>query len=270
MWRVGSFLASACCSSPARSRTRGLAYRCFVSVERLTELFESRRPCVVLTGAGITTESGIPDFRSAGGIWAQYDPTEVAHIDAFRRDPGAGVGVLRVAARCARRAEPERRPPRARRARGARLDPRDRSRRTSTACTSAPVRATSSRCTARCARLSASTVGARSPLEDAVASLPLPPCPECGEVLKPGVVMFGELLPADGDPARAGTRGRGGSSPRRRVVARGASGRGACPARRSGAGGVLAIVNRGGTPLGHRGGGRARRRLGRDAERASG
>src|SRR5437016_8656625 len=58
-----------------------------MSVDRLAELLRSRRPCVVLTGAGISTESGIPDFRSAEGIWAQYDPAEVAHIDAFRRDP---------------------------------------------------------------------------------------------------------------------------------------------------------------------------------------
>ena len=38
--------------------------------------------------------------------------------------------------------------------------------------------------------------GVRVPMADAVAQLPLPPCPECGEVLKPGVVMFGEMLPA--------------------------------------------------------------------------
>ena len=58
-----------------------------MSATRLAELLERRRPCVVLTGAGISTESGIPDFRSAEGIWARYDPAEVAHIDAFRRDP---------------------------------------------------------------------------------------------------------------------------------------------------------------------------------------
>src|SRR5215469_10443799 len=58
-----------------------------MSVARLAELLEDRRPCVVLTGAGISTESGIPDFRSAGGIWAKYDPFEVGHIDALRRDP---------------------------------------------------------------------------------------------------------------------------------------------------------------------------------------
>jgi NAD-dependent deacetylase len=46
------------------------------------------RSAVVLTGAGISVPSGIPDFRSPGtGLWADVDPMEVAHIDAWRRDP---------------------------------------------------------------------------------------------------------------------------------------------------------------------------------------
>ena len=50
-------------------------------------LIRERQPCVVLTGAGMSTESGLPDFRSAAGIWPEVDPYEVATIDAFRRDP---------------------------------------------------------------------------------------------------------------------------------------------------------------------------------------
>src|SRR5512146_1755662 len=46
-----------------------------------------RGPAVALTGAGMSTESGIPDFRSATGIWAEVDPFEVASIEAFHRDP---------------------------------------------------------------------------------------------------------------------------------------------------------------------------------------
>ena len=53
----------------------------------LAELIRTTQPCVVLTGAGVSTESGIPDFRSPSGIWARYDPMEYATIDAFRRDP---------------------------------------------------------------------------------------------------------------------------------------------------------------------------------------
>ena len=47
-----------------------------------------RHPRVVaLTGAGISVESGIPDFRSAGGLWSRFDPLEYAYIRAFRTNP---------------------------------------------------------------------------------------------------------------------------------------------------------------------------------------
>ncbi len=42
---------------------------------------------MALTGAGISVESGIPPFRGKGGLWEKIDPMEVAHIDAFMDDP---------------------------------------------------------------------------------------------------------------------------------------------------------------------------------------
>jgi len=58
------------------------------SAEALAAMLRASRSAVVLTGAGISVPSGIPDFRSPGtGIWADVDPMEVAHIDAWRRDP---------------------------------------------------------------------------------------------------------------------------------------------------------------------------------------
>ena len=56
--------------------------------DRLAELIRSAGSVVALTGAGISVPSGIPDFRSPGsGLWENFDPMEVAHISAWRRDP---------------------------------------------------------------------------------------------------------------------------------------------------------------------------------------
>jgi len=58
-----------------------------MTVARLADLLRAAGPAVALTGAGVSTESGIPDFRSPTGIWQQFDPLEYASLDAFRRDP---------------------------------------------------------------------------------------------------------------------------------------------------------------------------------------
>jgi NAD-dependent protein deacetylase/lipoamidase len=58
------------------------------TLDRLAELMRGARSVVALTGAGVSVPSGIPDFRTPGtGMWEKVDPMEVAHIDAFRRDP---------------------------------------------------------------------------------------------------------------------------------------------------------------------------------------
>jgi len=45
-------------------------------IKILQEMVDASRKIVVFTGAGISTESGIPDFRSPGGIWTQYQPID--------------------------------------------------------------------------------------------------------------------------------------------------------------------------------------------------
>ena len=42
---------------------------------------------VVLTGAGISADSGVPTFRDAGGIWAEYDYREVATPEGYAANP---------------------------------------------------------------------------------------------------------------------------------------------------------------------------------------
>ncbi|HDP35768.1 MAG TPA: NAD-dependent deacylase [Candidatus Hydrogenedentes bacterium] len=55
--------------------------------ERAAETVKNTTNAIAVTGAGISVESGIPDFRSAGGLWARYPPDEYATMDAFFRDP---------------------------------------------------------------------------------------------------------------------------------------------------------------------------------------
>lgn len=53
----------------------------------LIEDLKAARRVVVLTGAGISAESGVPTFRGAGGLWKGLDPMQLATPEAFDRDP---------------------------------------------------------------------------------------------------------------------------------------------------------------------------------------
>lgn len=56
------------------------------SIQLLAKWILEAKSVVVLTGAGMSTESGLPDFRSKGGWWRGIDPMTVATIDAFHDD----------------------------------------------------------------------------------------------------------------------------------------------------------------------------------------
>jgi NAD-dependent deacetylase len=168
-----------------------------VSFERLAELMREHRPCVVLTGAGVSTESGIPDFRSPTGIWESYDPMEYASIEAFHDDPvkvwdfyGRRLSMLATA-------EPN--------AAHHALAALERGGWVAAVVTQnidllheragsrAVVEVHGSIRTSSC--LSCYT---RVPLDDVIRLLDgasAPACPTCGTILKPDVVMFGEALP---------------------------------------------------------------------------
>jgi len=218
-----------------------------MSVQRLAEFVKARGSCVVLTGAGISTESGIPDFRSPSGVWAQYDLMEYATIEAFLEDPvkvwdfyGKRLVML-----------DEAQPNDGHRAL-AELEDRGWVRAVVTqnidrlherAGSRALVEVHGSIRTSSC--LACGTV---VQFADVVDLLPVPECPACGRILKPDVVMFGELLPeaaiarATQLAASAGVLIVVGSSLEVYPVA-------GLPLETLAAGGSLAIVNRGSTPF---------------------
>jgi NAD-dependent protein deacetylase/lipoamidase len=217
-----------------------------MSAQRLAELIVERQPCVVLTGAGISTESGIPDFRSASGNWAQYDPMEYATIDAFRRSPekvwdfySKRLGVLTEAkpnpahqalAELERRGLVEA------------VVTQNVDRLHERAGSANVIEVHGSLRTSSCLEC-----GHRESFDRVVELLPVPHCQRCGSVLKPDVVMFGELLPEEAiDRAFELARGAGlflviGSSLEVYPVA-------GLPEEALAAGAALAIVNKGPTP----------------------
>jgi NAD-dependent deacetylase len=218
-------------------------------VSALATLVRAHQPCVVLTGAGVSTESGIPDFRSPTGIWAEYDPMEYATIEAFRRDPVKVWEFYALRFELLTRAEPN-----AGHLALAELERRGFVEAVVTqnidglhgrAGSQEVIEVHGSIRTARCL-----DCGEKVPLEEVIAArgeAPAPGCPRCGSILKPDVVMFGELLPTEAIERaielaqRAGLLLVVGSSLEVHPVA-------GLPHEVVSAGGSVAIVNRGGTP----------------------
>src|ERR1041384_3037689 len=221
-----------------------------MSVSELAELIRTRQPCVVLTGAGVSTESGIPDFRSASGLWAQFDPREYATLDAFKSDPRKVWSFYKPRITVLTEAEPN--PAHVALAELERLGfvqaivtqnidllhERAGSREV--------VEVHGSIRTASCPGC-----GDRYPLERVLELLEgadAPECPACGGGAQPDAVFLGELLPVEAS-ARATKLARGGalllvvgSALEVYPVA-------GLPLETLAAGGTLAIVNRGSTPF---------------------
>jgi len=169
-----------------------------VSAAALAALLIERQPCVVLTGAGISTESGIPDFRSPTGIWAEVDPLEVASIQAFRGDPERVWGFYRARIGVLLEAEPNQGhlalAELERRGLAQAIVTQNIDTLHSRAGSRDVIEVHGSIRAATCfdCRWTEELAGVLAQLEERTAPL----CVHCGEILKPGVTLFGELLPS--------------------------------------------------------------------------
>jgi NAD-dependent deacetylase len=154
---------------------------------------------IALTGAGLSTESGLPDFRSPGGLWGEYDPMEVATLSAFRRTPEKFFDFYRQ--RLARLVAAA---PNAGHQALAQLEASGRLGAIITQNVDGLHQAAGSR---QVIELHGNLREAACPqcqwtgpirlITEALEAGTLPACPQCGARVKPNVVLFEELLPQE-------------------------------------------------------------------------
>lgn len=181
-----------------------------MSIAAAAALLATSRRAIALTGAGVSTASGLPDFRSPGGLWDGVDPMAMASRSALARRPDAFYAFYRQRLDRLGRAAPNP-------AHYALADLQGTGRLQAiiTQNVDGLHQAAGSRvvievhgnlreaaCTG-CGRL-----GSIELIRVALAEERLPRCAECGHLLKPNVVLFEDLLPPDAwaqavDAARA-------------------------------------------------------------------
>ncbi len=170
-----------------------------VVVEKLVDLVVRAARCVALTGAGLSTESGIPDFRSPGGIWERFRPIDFQDFLASADARAEHWAYKRATVPTMLAAEPNA----AHRA----LAELEAARRLEAVITqnidSLHQRAGSRRVLelhGTNAEAVCLTCEARVPIQGALEQLAeaaVPVCSACGGWLKPATVSFGQALPAD-------------------------------------------------------------------------
>lgn len=160
-------------------------------------LLRAARRAVALTGAGVSTESGLPDFRSPGGIWASVDPMAIASRTALERRPREFYEFYRARLERLARAAPNP----AHHAL-ARLERVGRLHAVITQNVDGLHQAAGSRAVielhgnlreAVCTRCD--WIGPIARIRGALDRGQVPRCERCGAVLKPNVVLFEDLMP---------------------------------------------------------------------------
>ena len=168
-------------------------------IQRAADLLARAQHAIVLTGAGISTPSGIPDFRSRDtGLWANYNPMETATIQVFRHRPDDFFNWIRPLARQMIEAQPNA----AHRA----LAELQHAGRLATIITQnidglhqragatdvVELHGTIYTATCvRCYHVFASEIFVNALIDRGQ----VPTCPDCGCILKPNAILYGEALP---------------------------------------------------------------------------
>ncbi|TFF83876.1 NAD-dependent deacylase [Candidatus Thorarchaeota archaeon] len=170
------------------------------SIEEARRFVRDSSRIVALTGAGISVDSGIPDFRSEGGLWKRYDPHEYATIESFERDPSKFWTMGRELAETILQAKPN-----AAHSALARLEELGKLRGVITQNIDNLHQAAGSRnvvelhgnyLRAFCTSCKAEYVGDEVHLRVAKGDIP-PKCEKCGGILKSEAILFGEPLPKE-------------------------------------------------------------------------
>lgn len=160
------------------------------------EIIKQSQYLIALTGAGISVESGIPDFRSAGGLWEKYDPAVYAHIDSFKRNPEMIWEMLFEMIDLTKNARPN----------PAHLALADLERKNILKALitqnidnlhqeAGSVNVIEFHGNAH--RLECLVCHHEEPVESPDFGGKPPRCPKCGQIMKPQVVFFGEMIPPD-------------------------------------------------------------------------
>jgi len=165
-------------------------------IQRAAEDLLKARKAIAFTGAGISVESGIPDFRSSTGLWSKYNPEEYATIDAFRADPEKVWRMLTEMISLVIQAKPN-----PAHVGLADLEKIDKLHAVITQNVDGLHQAAGSRNVIELhgsnATLSCLSCGCTI-ATDSLSMADLPPtCPQCRFIMKPDVVLFGELLPQE-------------------------------------------------------------------------